>query len=129
VKRLVKDESKCIGCGACVKKCSSAYFKEENEAKSRIRLEKFEDRNWNRLTICTQCGVCAEICPTMALTKDVKGVVKLNKNDCVGCYMCVGFCPEGAMFQHDDYHEPFKCIACGLCVEVCPTGAIKIQEF
>jgi formate hydrogenlyase subunit 6/NADH:ubiquinone oxidoreductase subunit I len=119
MKRLVKDELLCIGCGACVDKCSSTFFKEKNDKKSRIKLEKFDDRNWNRLTICTQCGVCAEVCPTMAL----------NKKDCVGCFMCVGFCPEGIMIQHDDYLEPFKCIACGLCVDVCPTGALKIQEF
>lgn len=129
MKRLVKDENKCIGCGACVEKCSSSYFKENNENKSRIKLEKFKDKNWNRLTICTQCGVCEEICPTIALKKDVTGVVRLNKSDCVGCFMCVGFCPENAMMQNDDYTEPFKCISCGLCTEVCPTGAIKIQEF
>jgi anaerobic carbon-monoxide dehydrogenase iron sulfur subunit len=127
MKRLVKDESKCIGCGACEKRCSEAYFKDNNPDKSRIKVERINE--WNRLTICTQCGVCAEVCPTEALTRDILGVIRLNKKDCVGCLMCVGFCPEEAMMQHDDYIEPFKCIACGLCTEVCPTGAIKIVEF
>jgi Fe-S-cluster-containing hydrogenase component 2 len=127
MKRLIKDESLCIGCGACEEKCSTAYFKENNREKSRIKVEKME--HWNRLTICTQCGVCAEVCPTMALKKDILGVVRLDKKECVGCFICVGFCPEDAMMQHDDYHEPFKCISCGLCTQVCPTGAIKIREF
>lgn len=127
MKRLIKDETLCIGCGACEEKCSTAYFKESNREKSRIKVEKME--HWNRITICTQCGVCAEVCPTLALKKDIPGVVRLNKKECVGCFICVGFCPEDAMMQHDDYHEPFKCISCGLCTEVCPTGAIKIREF
>ncbi len=127
MKRLIKDERLCIGCGECEKKCATAYFKEDKAEKSRIRLEKLE--HWNRLTICTQCGVCAEVCPTLALKKDIVGVVRLNKKDCVGCFMCVGFCPEEAMMQHDDEREPFKCIACGLCTQVCPTGAITIREF
>jgi len=127
VKRLIKDESKCIGCGKCEEVCSQAYFKEKNAKKSRVKVSGTE--NWNKLTICTQCGACMEVCPTQALKRDKNGVVKLKKNDCVGCFMCVGFCPEEAMIQHDDEREPFKCIACGLCVEACPTGALKIVEY
>lgn len=43
--------------------------------------------------------------------------------------MCVGFCPEEAMRQHDEHIESFKCISCGLCVHVCPTGAVLIEEI
>ena len=53
---------------------------------------------------------------------------RLNKKECAGCLMCVGFCPENVMVQCDDYLEPSKCTACGLCVKACPTGAIRLVE-
>ena len=127
MKRLVKDESLCIGCGNCEEICSKAYFKEVNEEKSCIKVKEV-DNNKHEIIICTQCGECAKVCPVLALTSDSKGVIRLNKKECVGCLMCVGFCPEDAMMQHDDYIEPFKCIACGLCAKNCPTDALKIVE-
>ena len=62
------------------------------------------------------------------LTDDARGVYRLNKKECAGCLMCVGFCPENVMVQCDDYLEPSKCTACGLCVKACPTGAIRLVE-
>ncbi|MDD2481666.1 MAG: 4Fe-4S binding protein [Lutispora sp.] len=80
------------------------------------------------MTTCTQCGACIDICPVEAIKRDKNGIVRINKKKCVGCFMCVGFCPEHAMFMHDDYIEPFKCISCGQCVKACPTNAIYISE-
>ena len=52
----------------------------------------------------------------------------LNKKECAGCLMCVGFCPEQVMVQTADRLEPSKCTACGLCVKVCPTGALSLVD-
>ena len=82
-----------------------------------------------KIDVCTQCGVCIDICPVEVITRDKRGVVRIGKKDCVGCFMCVGFCPEDAMMMHDDYIEPFKCIACGLCAKKCPTGAIVVEDI
>lgn len=116
----------CIECGACEEACSKAYFKEANKEKSRIRInaENLDER----ITVCNQCGKCIEVCQVEALYRDSKGIVRLDKDKCVNCLMCVGLCPENAMFEHKDYLEPFKCIACGICAKVCPTGAIYISE-
>ena len=127
MKRLVKDEAKCIGCGKCEEVCSKAFFKEANPEKSCIRIGKKDDGT-NSITICTQCGECSKVCNIQIIQADKNGVYRMNKKDCVGCLMCVGYCPEGAMMQHDDLLEPFKCIACGLCVKSCPTGAIELQD-
>lgn len=128
MKVLKKIEEKCIGCHLCEEACSKAYFKESNKEKSAIRIAE-NSNSHNNITACTQCGECIEICPVKAIYRDAKGIVRINKEICVGCFMCVGFCPEGSMFMHDDYIEPFKCISCGLCVKECPTGAIYIEDI
>lgn len=127
MKILMKKEELCVGCHQCEEACSKAFFKEENTNKASLRVEEVVDGD-NKITTCTQCGKCIDICPVEAIYRDNRGIVRIKKDICVGCFMCVGFCPEGAMSMHDDYIEPFKCIACGLCTRKCPTGALVIKE-
>ena len=68
------------------------------------------------------------VCPVEALTRDAKGIVRLNAKTCVGCLSCVGFCPTEAMFTVIGEPIPFKCIACGVCVKTCPAGALSLQD-
>lgn len=126
MKRVVVDNSKCIGCGQCESVCSKAFFKEDNREKSAIQVvckDGVQDIN-----VCVQCGKCIDICPVFAITRDKNGVIRIDKNKCVGCLSCVGFCDYLAMRYHHDYIEPFKCIACGLCVRNCPTGALTLEQ-
>jgi len=125
MKYLAKDDSKCIQCGLCEEICSTTYFKTNDVEKSCIHISKDGKPDIN---VCNQCGECINICPVQAIKRDKLGVVRINKKDCVGCFMCVGFCPENAMRQHDEFIEPFKCVACGLCAKKCPSGAIFIAE-
>ncbi|SNS66003.1 Fe-S-cluster-containing dehydrogenase component [Anaerovirgula multivorans] len=125
MKYLARKDSLCIKCHQCEEICSKAFFKTDNVEKSCIRITEEIDKV---IVACNQCGICIDICPVKAITRDSKGIVRINKKECVGCFMCVGFCPEAAMRQHDDYIEPFKCIACGLCAKQCPTEAIYIEE-
>jgi Fe-S-cluster-containing hydrogenase component 2 len=115
---------KCISCGACEEKCSTLFKKENNREKSCIQVNP---RNGGRLiNVCNQCGRCIDVCPAEALKRDASGVVRLDAKRCVGCLICVGFCPTSAMRQHDDYLVPFKCISCGQCVKVCEQGALVL---
>ncbi len=124
---LGKDQSLCVQCGLCEEVCSNLYLKEKNRNKSSVQIAA-DSSGATKITVCTQCGICADICPVQAITRDVNGVWRINKSLCVGCFACVGFCPEAAMFHHDDCLEPFKCVACGVCAKVCPTGAIFMVD-
>ncbi|HYE82438.1 MAG TPA: 4Fe-4S binding protein [Clostridia bacterium] len=127
MKVLGKKPELCIQCHACESICSKTWFKEDNALKSCIRIS--EDEKGGAVIIsCTQCGECIDICPVEAIKRDKNGIVRIDKSICVGCFMCVGYCPELAMFMHEDYLEPFKCIACGQCAKSCPTGAIFITQ-
>ncbi len=47
---------------------------------------------------CTHCGMCVSICPTKALTIDLKsGKVSFNEEKCVACGVCIDACPPRAM--------------------------------
>lgn len=129
MKVLERKPEACIACHACETACSKTWFKEDNAEKSCIIIgEGTGIDGQNKITSCTQCGECIQVCQVQALYRDEKGIVRINKKACVGCFMCVGFCPEFAMMVHKDYIEPFKCIACGQCVKVCPADALKINE-
>ncbi|MDF2840685.1 MAG: hypothetical protein K0Q99_1457 [Clostridia bacterium] len=126
MKVLKRKPELCIACHACESACSNTWFKEDNADKSCIKIK--EEANKNVILSCTQCGECISICQVEAISRDKNGIVRINKNACVGCFMCVGFCPELAMFMHDEYIEPFKCVACGQCAKQCPTNAIYIEQ-
>jgi Fe-S-cluster-containing hydrogenase component 2 len=126
MKVLKRKPELCIACHACESACSNTWFKEDNVEKSCIKIK--EDEKENVIISCTQCGECISICQVEAITRDKNGIVRIDKKACVGCFMCVGFCPELAMFMNDEYIEPFKCVSCGQCVKECPTGAIYIEQ-
>ncbi len=118
---------RCIGCEQCMETCSELWFREKSKLLSRIRISANEVGF--SLNTCNQCGKCIEICPVGALARDANGIVQLDKYKCVGCMMCVAFCPTSSIFFSSTKGvEPFKCIACGGCTKGCPTEALEIVE-
>ncbi len=98
----------------------------EDPEKSAIRVKQTD--NGFEINVCNQCGECIDVCPVQALSRNKLGVVTINKSICVGCYICVGFCPTLSMRTHPELREPFKCIACGICAKACPEKALEIAE-
>ena len=130
MKVLVFNPDLCTGCRICEETCSKTWFKEANAAKSAIRITEGGDAPGRFVaTFCDQCGECIDVCPTMALRRDKRGVLRIDKELCVGCMSCVGFCPILAMYVHPDHILPFKCNASGRCVKDCPEGALSIEDL
>lgn len=126
MKKLIADSAKCSGCGTCEDVCSQTYFKVKDKTKSAIRVTK--DGDGHKIEVCDQCGDCAKMCQPLALNRANNGVVRLTKDKCVGCLICVAECLRGFMRYHDDEPVPFKCVACGLCAKQCPRGALTLAD-
>lgn len=125
--RYVKaDAAKCEGVRACEKICAQTFFKSEDAQFSSIRVAK--KGSAYEINVCNQCGQCIAVCPVKALSRNQAGIVMVDKKTCVGCFMCVGFCPTLSMRRAPGQREPFKCVSCGQCVKKCPKGALQMVE-
>jgi ferredoxin len=126
MKYLLTHPIRCQGVRACEKACSKTFFKVEDARKSCIQIK--QTKQGHEINVCNQCGACIVVCPVEALSRNKLGVVVVNKKLCVGCYICVGFCPTLSMMHHPELREPFKCIACGACTRACPEKALEVTE-
>jgi len=131
-KVLIVDPSKCVGCRLCQTVCSMVKSGEAGIYKSRIKNIRFPDDYFFAPLVCPQCEIpyCAQVCPTIALTKNPEtGVVELKKEKCVGCKMCLVACPFGAIYM--DGSVPMKCDLCEgdpMCVKFCRSEALTYGE-
>lgn len=141
MKRVYVNEKWCLGCHLCEFNCAFANSGEtdmvkalkDKEISPRIHVE--EDGKITYAVSCRHCEdpLCVKSCISGALSKK-DGVVKIDKNKCVGCFTCVLVCPYGAVLPTDK-HATIKCElclenACGspACVKGCPNKAIVYEE-
>jgi Fe-S-cluster-containing dehydrogenase component len=71
-----------------------------------------------------------EVCPTEALSKREDGTIRIDKEKCNACRLCVGGCIIGAVNFDKETNLPLICDHCEgspACVEWCPTGALTIN--
>ena len=62
--------------------------------------------------------------------------IKIDKNYCKGCELCVRACPQQIISMSKDItvrgyfyaqvHEPSRCIGCRICAITCPDSAIDV---
>ena len=61
----------------------------------------------------------------------IRQMIKIDKEKCDGCGLCVSACQEGAIGIVDGKAELLRedyCDGLGNCLPVCPTGAISFEE-
>lgn len=55
--------------------------------------------------------------------------VKVDKEKCTGCSLCVEACPVNAIkIENDKAVINDECVECGACINECPNEAISLQK-
>jgi tetrathionate reductase subunit B len=130
---------RCIRCMGCVVACRAENDVPEGESRNWIRETgvRGEFPNLGMAYEPGQCMQCAEphcvrVCPVGATTKDDDGVVRIDRDTCIGCRYCMQACPYDARFPNRELGVADKCDFCThrvragrepACVETCPTRA------
>jgi Fe-S-cluster-containing dehydrogenase component len=132
---FVIDQSRCIGCRACVQACEECGT---HRGHSMIHLD-FVDRGVTTQTVpmvCMHCTdpTCAEVCPADAIKQNEDGVVQSSlKPRCIACANCVLACPFGVPKLMVTLDQMMKCDMCydrssvglaPMCASVCPSQAL-----
>lgn len=132
-KILFVDPEKCTGCRLCENVCSIFHEKVSNPSRARIHIVKWENAGLYIPMVCQQCDtpICETVCPMGAISRDEKtGALLINYELCVGCKLCVMFCPLGGI-GIDKNRKIIKCDLCGgdpLCVKFCIPGALQFID-
>jgi len=132
---FVIDQSRCIGCQACVQACAECGT---HRGHSMIHLD-FVDRRASTQTaptVCMHCEdpTCAEVCPADAIKQNEDGIVQSAlKPRCIACANCVLACPFGVPKLMLELEQMMKCDMCfdrtsrdlaPMCASVCPSQAL-----
>jgi carbon-monoxide dehydrogenase iron sulfur subunit len=126
-KRIRVENEKCTGCRLCESVCSLSHERKMDLTLSRIQIDPMTENRF-RPKVCLQCQQCppSEVCPNGAFLWDEKTrVVKILKEVCDRCGLCIPECPFSSVFEGDD-----NVIVCDICegnprcVEVCQKQAI-----
>ncbi len=141
MKRVYVNEEWCLGCHLCEYNCAFANSRMKNMGlalKDRKIFPRIHVEGDDRITFAVFCRhytdpLCVKSCIAGAIFKQ-DGVVKIDRNKCVGCLTCVLVCPHGALSPGEDgiMQKCELCLenTCGkpACVTGCPNQAIVYEE-
>ena len=141
MKRIYVKEEWCLGCHLCEYNCAFANSGLSDMVlalKGKPIYPRIHVEGGEKITYAVSCRhcedpICLKSCIAGAITRN-EGVVKINREKCVGCLTCVLVCPYGALAAGEDGLMQ-KCELCRqnafgapACVSGCPNGAIVYEE-
>lgn len=139
------DQSRCIGCYACVAACRS-WHQLDQEMPDLIEIASQEQGEFPNVSLshlfltCFHCAeaTCISVCPDGLLVKHAEDgiVVITDPKQCTGCQLCVEACPYDApKIVTGSKVNIVKCNLCldrlsqskaPVCVATCPTEALDV---
>lgn len=129
MKSLIVVPNRCTGCHRCELSCSFVHFKTMSPVRSAIHVIRIDHAPIDTAIFCVHCGLCMDVCPTGALSRDNKTqAVVVEYEKCGGCGNCVHVCPFGAVTLDMVAKKAIKCDLCGgdpECVKICPENALQ----
>ncbi|UCH31521.1 MAG: 4Fe-4S dicluster domain-containing protein [Candidatus Bathyarchaeota archaeon] len=131
---LAIDPEKCTGCRLCETACSIHHEKTCSPERARIRVTKWENEGIYIPMVCQQCDIpiCETVCPMQALRRDTKtGALIIDYKLCVGCKLCMQFCPFGGIGVNEETSKIIKCDLCSgdpVCVKFCKPEALQYLQ-
>ena len=143
------DASACSGCKACQIACKDKHGLEQ--ARSWRKVYEVAGGDWEQIgnawvpdvfayhlsVACNHCEkpICAEVCPTHAISKRIDGIVLIDVEKCLGCGYCRLACPYSALDYDKGSGHMTKCTFCAEridegqppeCVAACP---MRVLDF
>ena len=134
MRRIFTNPDLCSGCRACSVACALAHFGVADDLQGAIQIMRDPVRRFEYQNVCRQCAdpECVAACMAAALTREADtGRVVLDRDRCIGCWMCVMVCPHGGVIPDERNGKAILCDLCNgreriACVAACSTGALEV---
>ncbi|MBR4575354.1 MAG: 4Fe-4S binding protein [Lachnospiraceae bacterium] len=127
------DQTKCISCGTCMIACIDQCDVDVDTCPLHRRVYTFDEAADGSEKIyyvsvgCLHCheAACIDVCPKKCIYRDEElGLVRIDRNECIGCKLCAKACPLGAIA----FTEDGKAIKCDGCAERLKLGLAPACE-
>lgn len=116
---MVVDLQKCVACQACTVACNSEWEVPAGYARTHVRFAGPEGAIPRLVASpyiaqCNHCDrpACLQACPSGATYQSRDGIVKINRDLCIGCGFCIEACPYDARYLNPVTNKVDKCEFC-----------------
>lgn len=141
IEQLPASDSLCLGCQSCDLVCSLIHCGATGPKCGCIEIAEPDYKKLEFTVLaCQQCEdhPCYDACPKkdQAMCIDEKGIVYINKDECIGCGLCAKHCrfvPSRITVDKKE-KKARKCDLCRerpegpACVQYCPVKCLYVKK-